>query len=72
MFMITPMQVQATLSQMPLEQLVKQIFSSHKITRDDQRLLMSMFSKPSLSHDDLSLVKQVHEALSKGLVRVVD
>jgi len=66
------MQAQATLTQPSLEQLVEQIFVSHKITRRDQRLLMSMFSQPSLSNGDMSLVKRVHEALSKGLLRVVD
>jgi len=67
-----PMQAEATVSNRPLEQIVDQIFATHKITRSDQQHLMSLFSSRSLNPRDISLLNRVYDGLNKGLVRVVD
>lgn len=56
-----------------VEKLVNQIFSSRKITRHDQRLLMSLLlSKDTLSVEEHSYIDQVFERLRRGLIHVVD
>ncbi|CAD5943628.1 hypothetical protein [Planktothrix agardhii] len=56
-----------------VERLVNQIFCSRKITRNDQRLLMSLLlSKDSLSVEEHSYIDQVFERLRQGLIHVVD
>ena len=56
-----------------LETLVNQIFSSRKITRSDQRVLMSLLlSKDTLSLEESSYIDQVFERLRRGLIHVVD
>ena len=56
-----------------VERLVNQIFCSRKITRNDQRLLMSLLlSKDSLSVEEHSYIDQVFERLRRWLIHVVD
>ena len=66
------MNAQAIYRPMPIDQLVEQILMSRKITRDDQRQLMTLFAQASLDSQEASLVQRIHEALSRGLLRVVD
>lgn len=67
------MQAQAYLPQLTIEAVVRQIFSTRRITRSDQRRLMSMLlSKDSLSHDEQSYIDRVFESLQRGVIRVVD
>lgn len=66
------MNAQAIYRPMPIDQLVEQILRSRKITRDDQRQLMTLFAQASLDSQESSLVQRIHEALSRGLLRVVD
>lgn len=66
------MNAQAIYRLMPIDQLVEQILRSRKITRDDQRQLMTLFAQASLDSQESSLVQRIHEALSRGLLRVVD
>lgn len=60
-------------STVSIERLVNQIFSSRKITRSDQRVLMSLLlSKNDLSLEEHSYIDQVFERLRRGLIHVVD
>ncbi|CAD5929417.1 hypothetical protein PCC9214_01182 [Planktothrix tepida] len=60
-------------STVSIEGLVNQIFSSRKITRSDQRVLMSLLlSKNDLSLEEHSYIDQVFERLRRGLIHVVD
>lgn len=56
-----------------LEELVNRIFSSRKITRNDQRRLMNLLlSKDSLSLEEHCYIDQVFDRLRKGLIHVTD
>ncbi len=56
-----------------VERLVNQIFCSRQITRNDQRVLMSLLlSKEALSLEDHLYIDQVFERLRRGLIHVVD
>lgn len=56
-----------------LEELVNRIFSSRKITRNDQQRLMTLLlSKDSLSVEENSYIDQVFDRLRKGLIHVTD
>jgi hypothetical protein len=55
-----------------LETTIEKIFSTRRITRHDQRLLMCLFSQECLSSNDKDLLDQVYEALHQGRLRVVD
>jgi len=56
-----------------LETLVNQIFCSRKITRSDQRVLMSLLlSKDTLTLEESSYIDEVFERLRRGLIHVVD
>lgn len=67
------MQASAYFSQLTLEEIVTHIFSTRRITRSDQRRLMSMLlSKDSLNHEEQSYIDQVFESLRRGVIRVVD
>jgi hypothetical protein len=55
-----------------LEKTIEKIFNTRRITRDDQQLLMSLFSKGRLSATDKDLIDRVYEALHQGCLRVVD
>lgn len=55
-----------------LEATVENIFATRRITRYDQQLLMQFFSQSGLSSTDKHCIDRVYEALSRGLLRVVD
>ncbi|HEY9763595.1 MAG TPA: hypothetical protein V6D07_13780 [Trichocoleus sp.] len=55
-----------------LEQTIDKILSTRRITRNDQTLLMNLFSKEQLSQTDAALINRVYEALHQGRLRVVD
>lgn len=59
--------------QLSIEQIVSQIFSTRKITRTDQRRLMSMLlAKDSFNSEEQNCINRVFESLRQGLIRVVD
>jgi hypothetical protein len=67
------METEASLSSDSLDQVVERIFSSHRITRADQRRFMSaLLSQTSISLEDQIKINRVFEALQRGLLRVVD
>lgn len=56
-----------------IEQVVQRIFSTHRITRADQRLFMAtLLSKDTLSPEEQEHIDKVFDALRRGLLRVVD
>lgn len=55
-----------------LEQTIEKILTSRRITRNDQNLLMSLFSKQGVTPQDAALINRVYEALHQGRLRVVD
>jgi acetamidase/formamidase len=55
-----------------IEQTIDRIFAARRLTRDDQQMLMSMFSQRKLTSTDAALINRVYEALSQGRLRVVD
>jgi len=55
-----------------LETTIEKIFATRRITRNDQQLLMCLFSQGNLSSTDKDLLDQVYEALNQGRLRVVD
>lgn len=64
------MEAQAfTASPYVLSQVVDHILTSRRITRQDQRLLMSLKSPSS---EEQSLINRVYEALHRGLLKVAD
>lgn len=67
-----PMQAQVTLKELTIEQTVEQILTSHKITRNEQRWLISLCLKGGLSYQQDNLINQVYEVLRQGLLIVVD
>lgn len=67
------MQSQLSLPVSSLEDVIRRIFETHRITRADQEQLMSlMLSKSALSDADKSHVNRIFDGLSSGLVRVID
>lgn len=52
-----------------LQDVVDRILTSRRITRLDQRLLVSL---ANLSHEEQALLNEVFERLRRGLLRVVD
>ena len=52
-----------------LQDVVNRILTSRRITRLDQRLLVSL---SNLSRDDQALLNEVFDRLRKGLLKVVD
>jgi hypothetical protein len=66
------MSAQATLSRLSIEQTLKQILASQKITLNDQRWLISLCFEGVLNYQQEHLVNQVYEALRNGLLVVVD
>ena len=66
------MSAQATLSRPSIEQTLKQILASGKITLNEQRWLISVCFEGSLSHQQEHLVNQVYEALRAGKLVAVD
>ncbi|HBB30942.1 MAG TPA: hypothetical protein DDZ80_12075 [Cyanobacteria bacterium UBA8803] len=63
---------QVSLEQLNIEQTLKQILASRKITPDDQRWLISLCFEGFLSRQQEHLINQVYEALRNGLLVVVD
>lgn len=55
-----------------IETTIDKIFSTRRITRNDQQRLMSVLSQGTLSAHDKSLIDRVYEALSQGRLKVVD
>lgn len=55
-----------------IEQTIDRIFAARRLTRNDQQMLMSMFSQRNLTPTDAALINRVYEALSQGRLRVVD
>ncbi len=55
-----------------IEQTIDRIFAARRLTRDDQQMLMAMFSRRTLTPTDAALINRVYEALSQGRLRVVD
>jgi len=66
------MSAQANLSQLNIEQTLEQILASQRITINEQRWLISVCFKGSLSLQQDCLVNQVYEALRNGLLVVVE
>jgi hypothetical protein len=57
---------------MNIESTIEKIFSTRRITRSDQQLLMGFFLQESISSSDKALIDRVYEALHQGRLRVVD
>lgn len=55
-----------------VETTINKIFSTRQITRRDQQTLMLLFSQGNLTAADKELINRVYEALSQGLLKVVD
>ena len=56
-----------------VKELVDLIFTSHRITRQDQQTLMNaLLSKDSLTMEEHLLIDRVFDGLRRGLLRVVD
>jgi hypothetical protein len=55
-----------------IEQTIDRIFAARRLTRQDQQMLMSMFSRRNLTPGDAAQINRVYEALSQGRLRVVD
>ncbi|MGD1943080.1 MAG: hypothetical protein ACFB0G_17435 [Leptolyngbyaceae cyanobacterium] len=55
-----------------LETTIDKIFTTRRITRDDQQRLMCSFLDGGLSPTDKDLLDRVYEALHQGRLRVVD
>ena len=55
-----------------LEMTIEKILMSRRMTRDDQQLLMCLFSQGDLSSTDKILLDRVYEAVNQGRLRVVD
>jgi hypothetical protein len=55
-----------------IQQVVEQILSSRRITRQDQDLLLSLLSSSSFSDREKLLVSRVYELLNKGFIEVLD
>ncbi|WP_449419362.1 hypothetical protein [Phormidium nigroviride] len=68
--MMTP---QVSAPQLSIEQIVLEIFSTRRITRTDQRRLMSMLlAKDFLSSEEQNSINRMFESLRQGAIRVVD
>lgn len=57
---------------LPTKSIVEHILSTRRISRQDQQRLMRLFSQNSLSPSDKATIDRVYEALSQGLLRVID
>jgi hypothetical protein len=67
------MGVQGNTNAVSVKELVDQIFTSHRITRQDQQTLMNaLLSKDSLTMEEHLLIDRVFDGLRRGLLRVVD
>ena len=66
------MQTQASIYQIPLEDLVEQILSSRKITRAEEARLTSALSQDSLVEEQQALIHRVLYGLRHSLLQIVD
>ncbi|NJL36059.1 MAG: hypothetical protein HC840_07395 [Leptolyngbyaceae cyanobacterium RM2_2_4] len=66
------MQTQASVYQIPLEDLVEQILFSRKITRTEEGRLVSALSQGSLAEEQQALIHRVLYGLRHDLLQVVD
>lgn len=66
------MSTQVAPSQITIGEVAKRIFASRRITRQDQKLLMSLLSHCALGETERHLVDRIYEALHDGLLQVVD
>jgi hypothetical protein len=66
------MQAQGYLS-LTIAQLVEQLLTTRRITRNDQqRLMAALLSKAALSSEEQIQVNRVFDSLKQGYIRVVD
>ena len=64
---------QVPTSDSTINQIVARIFSTHRITRADQKIFMAtLLSKDSLSSEEQTQIDRVFDALRQGLLRVVE
>lgn len=66
------MQAQATFPELTIEQTLERILASHQISRNEQRWLISLCFKGSVSDQQDHLINQVYEALHQGRLGVSD
>lgn len=66
------MTVELATPQATLEQIVAKILASRRISRIDQRLLMTVSCQTALTTQEENLLKQVYELLHRGLLKVVN
>jgi len=67
------MQSTGSSNQIPLEKLLKHIFTIGRITRYDQQLLMStLLSKEGFNEKERQQISRVFDSLQRGLLKVVD
>lgn len=67
------MQTQVDLPKTPIDQVIDRIFSTRRITRDDQtRFMQALLSKSTLTESEQSQINRVFDALRSGLIKVVD
>ncbi|MGK7924599.1 MAG: hypothetical protein AB4290_04975 [Spirulina sp.] len=66
------MSIQSLSSQDPVQRVIEEILASRKITREDQNLLMSLLFDGVLGDTHERQVNRIYEAVSHGLIRVVD
>jgi hypothetical protein len=70
---IKAMGLQGNTNAVSVKELVDLIFTSHRITRQDQQTLMNaLLSKDSLTMEEHLLIDRVFDGLRRGLLRVVD
>jgi hypothetical protein len=56
---------------MAIETIVTQILKTRRLTRQDQQVIMTEFSRENLSVVHRDLINKVYEALSQGMLKVV-
>ena len=66
------MSTQTLSSQDQIHRVIGEILASRKITREDQNLLMSLLFDGVLGDTHQREVNRIYEAVSHGLIRVVD
>ncbi|MFE1747786.1 hypothetical protein [Coleofasciculus sp. H7-2] len=65
--------MQAQSLSLTIAQLVEQLFTTRRITRNDQqRLMTALLSKTALSSEEQIQVNRVFDSLKQGYIRVVD
>jgi hypothetical protein len=57
---------------MAIETIVTQILQTRRLTRQDQQVIMTEFSRENLSVVHRDLINKVYEALRQGMLKVVD